>query len=80
MILILTQDYCPKCENLKKFLELGLKGKYNDQIEFVHRQTESDRFDELVRKFEIQATPAIIKGEDVLRDTNPSKVMSFLAG
>ena len=78
MIVVLTQDSCPKCENLKKFLDLGLKGKYNDQIEFVHRQTQEDRFNELVSQFSVMSTPVMIKGEEILRDTNPSKVMAFL--
>lgn len=78
MIQILTQDQCPKCENLKKYLELGLKGKYNDQIEFIHRQSNPQRFNELVEKYQVQSTPVMIKGEEILRDTNPSKVNAFL--
>ncbi len=78
MIYILTQDYCPKCENLKKYLKLGLKGKYDDQIEYIHRQTDRERFEALVKKHDVQSTPVMIKGDEVLRDTNPSKVNAFL--
>lgn len=77
-VIMLTQERCPKCVALKSFLELGLRNKYADHIEIVKREEEPERFMEYVKAHDIMATPVLISKEDVLIDTNPSKVTSFL--
>ncbi|MDO5733490.1 MAG: hypothetical protein Q4P72_06930 [Eubacteriales bacterium] len=78
MIYLLTQDHCPKCEQLEKFLEKGLRGKYDDRIERVHRQTNEEQFNQLVAEHQITATPALINGDRVLRNPSISNLVSFL--
>ena len=75
---MLTQDNCPKCIALKSFLELGLRNKYQDDIEVVKREEQTDAFMDLVQKHKIMATPVLIAGDAVLADTSPSKVAEFL--
>ncbi len=77
-IKMLTQDNCPKCIALKSFLELGLRNKYQDDIEVVKREEQTDAFMDLVQKHKIMATPVLIAGDAVLADTSPSKVAEFL--
>ncbi|QIK57138.1 glutaredoxin [Erysipelothrix sp. HDW6A] len=77
-IKMLTQDNCPKCIALKSFLELGLRNKYQDDIEVVKREEQADAFMDLVQKHKIMATPVLIAGDAVLADTSPSKVAEFL--
>lgn len=75
---LLTQDNCPQCTSLKMFLEFGMKGKYDDLIEVVHRQSDESRFMELVKANDISSTPALISSEAVLRDCAPTKTIDFL--
>ena len=77
-IKMLTQDNCPKCIALKSFLELELRNKYQDDIEVVKREEQTDAFMDLVQKHKIMATPVLIAGDAVLADTSPSKVAEFL--
>lgn len=77
-IIMLTQDNCPKCVALKGFLEMGLRNKYENEIEIVKREEQPKRFMDLALNHGIMATPALIANEDVLLDTSPSKVGPFL--
>lgn len=77
-IKMLTQDNCPKCIALKSFLELGLRNKYQDDIEVIKREDQTEVFMDLVQKHGIMATPVLIAGNEVLADTSPSKVADFI--
>lgn len=76
-IKMLTQDNCPKCITLKLFLEIN---EYIDDIEIVKREDNPKLFMALARKHGIMATPALIAGEMVLRDTSSANVSVFLKG
>lgn len=75
---MLTQDNCAKCVALKQFLELGLNNKYKDDIEIIKKEDNPDAFYEIVNKFNISTSPALIFNEEVLYDCSPSNVMNFL--
>ena len=77
-ILLVTQNNCPNCDKLKMFLKFGLKGKYDNYIKEVSKQNSENHFAEIVENNGIQSTPAIIIGDMVLKDTQPSKVKEFL--
>ena len=77
-IIILTQPSCPNCDKLKMFFKFGLKGKYNDIIKEVSKYENEDIFRELINNYEITSTPAIIINDQVLKDTQPSKVKEFI--
>lgn len=77
-VIMLTQNNCPKCVALKSFLELGLRNKYENHIEVIRREDNPSLFMDYVSKYDIMSTPALISGEDVLVDTQPSKVSTFL--
>ena len=77
-IKMITQDNCPKCIALEIFLEKGLRNKYKDDIQIIHRSEEEELFMQEVEEHGIMATPALIAGSEVLRDTAPSKVSEFL--
>ena len=77
-IQILTQDHCPKCSVLEQFLSVGLKNKYKENIEYVKREDNETLFMKLVRKHGIQSTPALVCGEELLVNTEPSKVIEFI--
>lgn len=77
-IIMLTQNNCAKCVALKSFLELGLKNKYNDDIEIVKKEDNPKYFMDLALSHDIMATPALIAEGEVLLDTTPSKVIPFL--
>lgn len=73
-IQMLTQDNCAKCIVLEKYLE---RSRYFDLVEVVDRGKSPKEFMALVRKHQIMATPALIYGEEVLRDTSEEKVKEF---
>lgn len=77
-VLMLTKDDCPKCEALKKFLELALRNKYQDDIKIIKKEVDEDYFQTLVTKHEVKATPVLIYEDQVLSDTSPGKVIDFL--
>lgn len=77
-IIILTQPSCPNCDKLKMFFKFGLKGKYNDLIKEVSKLENEDTFIKLITSHNIQSTPAIIINDQVLKDTQPSKVKEFI--
>lgn len=76
---MLTQDNCSQCIALKNYLEMGLRNAYADKIDVVHRSEKEDEFNELVEKYQIMSTPALIaENGDVLRNTAVSNVKPFL--
>lgn len=77
-IQMLTQNDCPKCDNLKRFLDLGLGGKYTEDIEIVHKQNTPERYDEVKEPFTIMSTPVLICGDKILYDCNPMASEEFL--
>ena len=74
----MTQDHCPKCVVLEQFLSVGLKNKYIENIEYVKREDNESLFMKLVRKHGIQSTPALVCGDELLVNTEPSKVIEFI--
>lgn len=78
MIYLLTQDKCPNCEMLKAYLQKGLRGAYDAEIQIVHRQTDPELFMNLVQKHKIMSTPAMVAGDDVLHSAGMSNVKAFL--
>ena len=77
-IQILTQDNCPKCIALDQFLTFGLKNRYQDKIEMVKREDNEALFMKIVKKHGIQSTPALVYGDAVLVNGEPSKVVDFI--
>lgn len=77
-VIILTKDNCPKCIALKMYLEKGLRDKYANNIEYIKLEENKDSFYEYVEKFNLMATPVMIKGEAVLENTSPGLVSDFL--
>lgn len=77
-IYLLTQDHCPKCEQIKMFLKMGLQGKYDEQITLVHRQKEAVFFKELVEKHQIMQTPCFVYKNQILRSPSVSNTKEFL--
>lgn len=80
MIYLLTQDKCPKCDQLKLFLEKGLKGKYDAFIEIVHRQQNTELFQSLVEKHKVLQTPCLISKAtgEILRNPDLTQTPAFL--
>lgn len=74
---ILTQQNCPKCVSLKAYLDKGLGGRYNDQIDWVKREERPDEFIKLAQEHAVMSTPALVYGEEVIRDPNPGNVQEF---
>ena len=77
-IQILTQDNCPKCNTLKQYITHGIGEPYTSEIEWIHKQKKPEKYHALVDKYNIMGTPAIIIGDQVLRNTTPLQVSSFL--
>lgn len=80
MVYLLTQDRCPKCDQIKLFLEKALKGKYDAGIEIVHRTTNEQKFMALVQEYKVMQTPCFIAKEEkeVLRNPDFNLVTAFL--
>lgn len=79
MIKILSQNVCPKCDQLFQYLKFGLQDKYADKIEIIKKEEQTTEFNAYVSKFQIMATPAIIVGDHVLKDCTPLNVAKFLS-
>ena len=77
-VIMLTKDNCPKCMALKMFLQMGLKDKYKEDIEIIHKESNEELFEEYVNKYEISSVPVLIKGDFTLTNTTPSYVTQFL--
>lgn len=75
---LLTQNRCPKCDQLKSFLEMGLRNKYANDIVEVKREEDQEGFMDLVSKHGLMQTPVLVFGDKVLTDVTPSKVTDFL--
>lgn len=78
MIKILSQQVCPKCDQLFQYLKFGLQDKYKDQIEIIKREDNPELFNEYVSKFQIMGTPAIVINDEVLKDCSPLNTANFL--
>lgn len=78
MIKFLTQAHCGQCVALKTYLEKGLKGQYDQHIEYVSREENPEEFMKYVQQFKIMSTPALIAGDEVLLDPKPGNVKAFL--
>ena len=78
MIKMLTQDNCGQCIALKKYLDLGLRGKYNDDIEIVKKEDSPEEFKRLVKLHGITSTPALIAENDILRNPSVSNAEDFI--
>jgi glutaredoxin len=76
--IILTKDQCVNCQNLKLFLKMALKDRYQDNLQEVHQTLHADAFQALVKKHQIQSTPAIIMHDEVIRSFEPQAVVNFL--
>lgn len=77
-IKFLTQQRCPKCEQLRSFLELGLRNKYQDDIVEIKREVQRQEFAQLVHNHHLTQTPVLIYKDQVLTETTPTKVSAFL--
>jgi len=77
---LLTQDACSGCERLKKMLAGPLKGKFDTQIEVVHRQSVPERFAELTQAHQVQTLPALVhvSGEVLRNPSGLGEVQRFL--
>lgn len=75
---MLTKDGCPKCTQLKMFLEMGLGDKYKEDIEVIHKAEKPEKYDELVERHSLQTAPVLICGDEVLMNTDPMKAEEFL--
>ena len=75
---LLTKTPCPKCDQLKMYLQYGLADKYKEDIEVVHMQENPETFDELTEKHGVQATPVLVNGEHALHQCEPDKAEGFL--
>lgn len=75
---LLTQERCPKCDQLKKFLEIGMRNRYKDDIVELKREVERQEFTLLVAKHHLTQTPVLIYEDQVLSDIAPTKVSAFL--
>ena len=79
MIKMLTQENCAQCTALKNYLDLGLRGKYDEHIEIVKREDNPDEFNKLVELYSIMGTPALIgRDGNVLRNCTIGEVKGFL--
>jgi glutaredoxin len=80
--ILLSKDNCPQCENLKKMLAKPMKGKFDDVIQVVHKETNPEEFDRYAKEYNIQSTPAIIslKTDTTLNrfDSGP-RIAAFLS-
>jgi glutaredoxin len=76
--IILTKDQCPNCQNLKMFLKMALRDRYQDQLREVHQTLQAEEFASLVNQHNIMATPALIYEEDIVRGFEPQTVVNFL--
>jgi glutaredoxin-like protein NrdH len=76
--IILTKDQCINCQNLKMFLKMALQDRYQDNLREVHQTLHAEEFQALVKKHQIQSTPAIIMQDEVIRHFEPQPVVNFL--
>jgi len=75
---MLTKDGCPKCTQLKMFLEMGLSNKYKEDIDVIHKSQKTEEYEELCEKYGLQTAPVLIYGEELLLNTDPMLAEEFL--
>lgn len=75
---MLTKDGCPKCTQLKMFLQMGLGDKYKDDIEVIHKNEKPEEYEALVERFSLQTAPVLVCGDEVLTNTVPGLAEEFL--
>jgi glutaredoxin-like protein NrdH len=75
---ILTKNNCINCNNLKMFLKMALQDKYKNDLVEIHQELNAEKFNELVKQFNVLATPAIIYQNEILRTFEPQPLVNFL--
>jgi len=78
MVILLTKNDCPQCQQLKMFLKYGLNNKYEQDIKIVNKETDTLEFNELTSKYGILSLPAFISNSEILTNTQPTSVVAFL--
>lgn len=78
MVILLTKNDCPQCQQLKMFLKYGLNNKYEQDIKIVNKETDTLEFNELTSKYGILSLPAFISNSEILTNTQPTPVVAFL--
>jgi glutaredoxin-like protein NrdH len=75
---ILTKNNCINCNHLKMFLKMALQDKYNNNLVEIHQELNPEQFNQLVKQFNVLATPALIYQNDILRTFEPQALVNFL--
>lgn len=73
-MIVLSQNNCIQCEQLKAFLKNAIKVEYKE----IKREENEAEFNKYVNQFNILSTPAIIINNQCLVGWTPSKVMEFI--
>lgn len=78
---LLTQDNCPNCEQLKKMLSAPLRGAFDDKIEVLHRQQNPEGFLAVSSQYGAMTTPALIdrRSGALLSNLGLGEVKRFLS-
>lgn len=72
---------CSNCNNLKAFLQYGLDSKYENDITFVTKESNSKEYDELIDKTGAMGVPVIFNTENDkwISGFNPPEIQNFLS-
>lgn len=54
---------CPKCSNLKTFLQFGLEGQFDDDIKFVMKEENPELYDTLIAETGTMELPLLINAK-----------------
>lgn len=76
-VLLLSKDGCPKCVNLKMFLDLAMDHQFDDDYRIVHKDKDSEEYDALVEKHDLQAMPVLIRGDKLVIGFDPAKTVDI---
>lgn len=78
-VIMISKDNCPKCLNLINFITYALDDDDKKKISLVKKEDNIDLYNEYVDKYDLSSVPVLIYNDEVLYNTEPSKVIEFLS-
>lgn len=77
-IYLVSKPNCPQCHSLKMFLKMALRDKYADDIKICDQELDEELYYKIVKEFRITSLPALVSGDDILRQCDPTPTVQFL--
>lgn len=77
-MVLLTKNGCPKCEQIKMFIEKALTKEQKEKIEIIKKEDQESIFLDYVNKYHILSLPVIIDNNKLFINITNSTILNLL--